>query len=124
MNCGKKIYDNDQIECYIGDNKLPVVESCKYLGVILDDKNDGNKIVMDKFNDVRKSSFSLSLFGMKPIGLNQFVKSFIYNTYCLPKMTYSLGIFDVSKSTCIQKMNTSQNNMIRFLINIPYKTHI
>ena len=48
------------IECDIGKNKLPAVKSYKYLGVMLNDKNDGNKKVINKFNHVRKCSFSLS----------------------------------------------------------------
>ena len=38
MNCGKKIYSNDQIDIFIDNNRLPAVEFCKYLGININEK--------------------------------------------------------------------------------------
>ena len=60
---------------------------------------------------------------MKPVGVNPFIKSYIYNTYCIPKLTYGMGIFKLSP-TQIKEINTKQNNIIRFMLGIPMKCHI
>ena len=66
---------------------------------MINEKNDGNCMILDRFNQVRKSFFSLNSFGMKPVGVNPFIKSFLYNTYCLPKLTYGMGIYSINKQT-------------------------
>ena len=60
---------------------------------------------------------------LKPPGVNPNIKAFIYNTYCLPKCTYGMGIFNLDKKT-IKSINVSQNNLFRYALNIPYKSHI
>ena len=85
--------------------------------------NDGNEPSILKFKTVEKCFFGLSGFGIKPPGLNPFVKAYIYNNYCLPKCTYGMGIFALNKST-INKINVSQNNLFRYCLGIPYKSHI
>ena len=60
---------------------------------------------------------------MKPPGLQPKVKSFLYNTYCKPMGTYGFGLMSL-KSKTIQQINISQNNLIRYTLGIPYKTHI
>jgi hypothetical protein len=123
MNCGYKIYENDQIQIRLGEKMLETKETCKYLGLLVNEDNDANKIVIDKFKSVRKSFFSLNSFGMKPRGLNPFIKSFLYNSYCLPKLTYGMGLYSINKQTR-QILNVNQNNLIRYMLDIHYKTHI
>ena len=60
---------------------------------------------------------------MKPPGVSPNIKAFIYNTYCLPKCTCRTGIFNLTKKT-IKSINVSQNNLFRYALNIPYKSHI
>jgi hypothetical protein len=93
MNCGFKLYENNQIEIRIDGKLLETKDSCKYLGLMMNEKNDGNCMILDRFNQVRKSFFSLNSFGIKPVGVNTFIKSFLYNTYYLPKLTYGMGIY-------------------------------
>ena len=37
--------------------------------------------------------------------------------------TYALGLMSINKQT-IQNLNIMQNNLIRYTLGIPYKTHI
>ena len=60
MNCGFKLYENDQIEIKIGGKLLETKDTCKYLGLILNETNDGNIMILDRFNLVRKSFFLLT----------------------------------------------------------------
>ena len=123
MNCGFKLYENDQIEIKIGGKLLETKDTCKYLGLILNETNDGNIMILDRFNLVRKSFFSLNSFGMKPVGVNPFIKSFIYNTFCLPKLTYGMGLYALKRET-LNLLNVSQNNLVRYMLGIPYRSHI
>jgi adenine-specific DNA methylase len=93
------------------------------LGLIINKNNDGNEVTLSKYKTVERCFFSLNGFGMKPPGVNPGIKAFIYNTYCLPKCTYGMGIFNLKKKT-IKSINVSQNNLFRYALNIPYKTHI
>ena len=123
INCGFKLYKDDDIDLFISINKLPVVSESKYLGLMLNKFNDGNEPSLMKYRLVEKCFFGLNGFGIKPPGLNPFIKAFIYNNYCLPKCTYGMGIFQLNKST-LHKINVSQNNLFRYCLGIPYKSHI
>jgi hypothetical protein len=81
-------------------NKIEIKkDSCKYLGLMLNENNDGNCMILERFNQVKKSFFSLNSFGMKPVGVNPFIETFLYNTYCLPKLTYGMGLYNINKQT-------------------------
>ncbi len=123
INAGFKMYNDNDIYLFINHNKLNVVEESKYLGLIINKTNDGNEVTLSKYKTVERCFFSLNGFGMKPPGVNPGIKAFIYNTYCLPKCTYGMGIFNLKKKT-IKSINVSQNNLFRYALNIPYKTHI
>jgi hypothetical protein len=123
MNCGYKLYENNQIMMKIGDTILETKDTCKYLGITLNENNDGNRMAIDRSNQVRKSFFSLNSFGMKPVGVNPFIKAFLYNTYCLPKLTYGMGIYTLKRQT-INILNINQNNLVRYMLGIPYRSHI
>ena len=43
INCGTKIYRDEEINLEMNGEKLPVVNVCKYLGVEINDKNDDNE---------------------------------------------------------------------------------
>ena len=64
MNCGFKLYENSQIKIRLGDNILKTKDTCKYLGLILNENNDGNGMVIERFNQVRRRFVSLKSFGM------------------------------------------------------------
>ncbi len=86
MNCGFKLNENNQIEIKIDGKLLETKNACKYLGLIITEKNDEHFMMLERFNQVRKSIFSLNSFGMKPVGVNLFIKSFFCNTNCLPNI--------------------------------------
>ncbi len=57
MNCGYKLYKNNQIMIKIGDKILETKDTCKYLGITLNENNDGNRKAIERSNQVRKSFF-------------------------------------------------------------------
>jgi hypothetical protein len=57
------------------------------------------------------------------LGVNTFIKAFLYNTYCLPKLTYGMGIYTLKRQT-INILNINQNNLVRYMLGIPYRSHI
>ena len=81
LNCGYKIYEINQVEIKINGELLETKDTCKYLGLMINEKNDGNCMILERFTQVRKSFFSLNSFGMKPVGVNPFIKLFLYGTY-------------------------------------------
>ena len=123
MNCGSKLYSDDQIVVTMGNSRMPVVEVNKYLGIKIDNLNSDDVQVVEKFKKVQNCFYSLGSFGIKPPGLNPRVKAFLYNSYCQPVGTYALGLMQIKNKT-INQLNIMQNNMLRFALGIPFKTHI
>jgi hypothetical protein len=123
MNVGYKVLNNDQIKIKIDNVLLPVVNECKYLGLKIREDNEDDNFLMEKFRNIQKCAYSLNSYGLKPIGVNPEIKSFIYNTYCQPVGNYGLGILNLKKKT-INQANIIQNNLIRYMMDIPYKSHI
>ncbi len=123
MNVGYKVLNNEQIKIKIDNVLQPVVNECKYLGLKIREDNEDDNFLMEKFRNIQKCAYSLNSYGLKPIGVNPEIKSFIYNTYCQPVGNYGLGILNLKKKT-INQANIIQNNLIRYMKDIPYKSHI
>jgi hypothetical protein len=60
------MYNDNDINLFINHNKLNVVEESKYLGLIINKNNDGNKVTLSKYKIVERCFFSSNGFGMKP----------------------------------------------------------
>ena len=99
-------------------------QSMKILGYLFTKKYyDSSDHLKMKFEKVRKSFFTLNKFGMRPDGLNIFLQSFIYKTYCLSQMTYCLEIMSINNKT-ISDLDIMQNSLIRYLLNLSRYSHI
>jgi hypothetical protein len=123
MNIGYQMIKNEDIKIKINDRVLPVVSECKYLGLKITEKNEDDNYLVEKFRNIQRCVYSLNSYGLKPTGVNPRVKSFIYNTYCQPVGSYGIGLINVKKKT-INQVNIVQNNLIRYMLDIPYKSHI
>jgi hypothetical protein len=123
INCGRHIYEDDEIDIMMNGEKLAVVSVCKYLGMEINNENDDNKQMMKNVGKIQKCFYGLSSFGIKPPGLQPEIKAFLYNTYCKPMGTYGMGLLKLKPKT-LQQINISQNNLMRYSLGIPYKTHI
>ena len=123
MNLGHKIVNNEDIKIKINDKILPVVNECKYLGLNINENNEDDEFLISKFKNVQKCVYSLNSYGLKPTGVNPIIKSFMYNTYCQPVGTYGIGLLNLKKKT-INHVNIMQNNLIRHMMDIPFKSHI
>ena len=122
INSGYKLYRDEDINIFLKDTKLEVVKECKYLGIYVNEENDGNDAMLIKFSGVEKAFFSLNSFGIRPPGVNPTTKAFIYNNLCLPKCSYGMGIYNLTKNTR-NRLNVKQNNIFRYALGIPYKSH-
>ena len=54
---------------------------------------------------------------MKPNGLNPFLQAFLFNSFCLSKLTYAIEIMSVSDKT-LNNLNVMQNNLTRYLLEL------
>ena len=107
----------------IGDNfilsgqALSISDSIKYLGIELNNELDCDSVMKTKFKKVQSSIFSLSFIGLKPYGINPYLQSFIYKTFCLSQFTYGLETTFLQKSTR-DYLNVCQNNLIRQIVGL------
>ena len=103
---------------------LEFKNNMKILGHVFNSNDlNENEYLIEKFAKVRRSFFSLNAFGLKPGGLNLFCQSFIYNTFCLSKLTYSMEIMSVNVKT-INCLNVMQNNLLRYLLQMSNHNHL
>ena len=56
-------------------------------------------------------------------GIQPHEKAFLYKNFCLPKSTYALDTLSITKDT-INRINISQNNLIRQTLGIHKYSHI
>jgi hypothetical protein len=123
LNCGHQIVKDEDIEIKMDGVNLPVVKASKYLGININKENDDDKQILEKFQKVQKCFYGLSSFGIKPPGINPKSKAFLFNTFCKPVGTYGIGLMKLKNNT-LQQMNIIQNNLMRYTLGIPYRTHI
>ena len=62
INCGFRLYKNSQIQIRLGDKILETKDTCKYLGLILNENNDGNRMKIESTCQPRRSFFSFNSF--------------------------------------------------------------
>ena len=106
-------------------NKAPIkmVETIKYLGIVINNSFDFDLITREKFKNVQKSIFNLTYLGLTPKGVSPFLKSFLYKTYCLSTFTYALETTTLKAATR-DFFNICQNNIIRQIIGLNKFSHI
>jgi hypothetical protein len=102
INCSGNITKDEDINIKMNDVRIPVVTECKYLGLIINNKNDDNNQILQKYCKVQQRYFSLSSFGIKPPGIKPTCKSFLFNTYCKPIGTYGMGVMKLKSNTLQQ----------------------
>lgn len=102
---------------------LPKTNKIEYLGVEIDNNLDFDLGSINKFKNVRKSIFSLSFLGLKPLGISPTLQSFLYKTFCLSQFTYALETTTLKKKTR-DYLGVCQNNLIRQIIGLKKFCHI
>jgi hypothetical protein len=120
----KYLLDNS-FECnlFLNGVKIKRVNSITYLGYKLNYNLNCNEDVLEKFKIVRTNLFSLYTLGMRPNGLNPFVQSFIYKTFCLSKFLYGLEVTSLNKTT-LKALNVEQNTLVRYMIGLHKNCHM
>jgi hypothetical protein len=116
---------NNSFDCSLSLSNIKIkrVDSINYLGYKLNYNLDCNQEVMESFKIVKNSFFSLYTLGMRPNGLNPFVQSFIYKTFCLSKFLYGLEVTSLNKTT-LKNLNVEQNMLIRYAIGLHKNCHM
>ena len=102
---------------------LSFTNSIKYLGIEFNKDLNFSNFFINKFQSVSNSYFSLNSFGFKPGGINPFLQSFVYKSFCISRLLYGLEIFFINKTT-INRMNLCQNNIIRFITGLSKNSHV
>jgi hypothetical protein len=76
VNFGRKIFKN--VNLTVNGTKIDHVKDLKILGYWFNESLNNNNYLVENFTMVRKSFFSLNMFGMKPYGLILFLQAFLY----------------------------------------------
>jgi hypothetical protein len=95
----------------------------KYLGIEFNKDLNFSNFFINKFQSVSNSYFSLNSFGFKPAGINPFLQSFVYKSFCISRLLYGLEIIGLNKKT-INCLNMKQNNIIRYMTGLSKNSHV
>jgi hypothetical protein len=68
INCGTKLYKDDEIDIKMNGLRKPVVEMSKYLGVEINKTNEENAQIINEFRNVQKGYYGLGSYEIKPPG--------------------------------------------------------
>lgn len=98
-------------------------DKIKYLGIEINQALDFDLCAIEKFKNVSKQILTLSHLGITPKGVSPNLKSFLYKTFCLSQFTYALETSTLKKATC-DRLNVSQNNLVRQFIGLNKHCHI
>ena len=112
---------NAQIKLTINNSVIPVKKEITYLGIQINEDNNYIENTLKKFGEVRTSYFSLYKYGIQPIGLNPITKARIYNSYCIPKFTYAIGLRNICPQL-LRDIEVLQNNIIRGTLSLHKRT--
>ena len=94
-------------------------ESCKYLGVILDDKLSFDQHITQLSKDLVKI---ISAFKIVRDWVPRREKMKLYYAYFHSKLQYGLEIYGSSANKCIRKLEVLQHKAIKALFNLDYLT--
>ena len=103
--------------------KLELVEVIKFLGISFNYKLDFSKFILDKFQSVRNSFFSLNACGLRPHGINPHLQSYFYKTFCLSKLVYGLEFMNLNNSN-IKNLDLQQNSLIKYMLGLSKYSHV
>ena len=118
---GTRKYDNSIF--LLNNSKINYTDKFKYLGLTFSPDLNMSEFFIEKFQIVKKSFFSLNSFGFKCNGVNPFLQSFIYKSFCISRILYGFEIMTINKKT-LKKLNIAQNDLVRYMTGLSRKSHI
>jgi hypothetical protein len=118
---GSRKYDNSIF--LLNNSKINYTDKFKYLGLTFSPDLNMSEFFIDKFQNVKKSFFSLNSFGFKYNGVNPFLQSFVYKSFCISRILYGFEIMHINKKT-LKKLNIDQNALIRYMTGLSRNSHI
>ncbi len=106
----------------IKNHKIIWKDSVKYLGLLLDKRLTFNKhveYIINKVNIVVKCMYSLL---HRKSALNIKNKLLLYKVGIRPILTYGAPVFSKAAKTHLQKIQITQNKILKMILNAPWRT--
>ena len=107
----------------LNNSQLNFTEKFKYLGLIFTPFLNMSSFFIDKFQSVKNSFFSLNSFGFRSNGVNPFLQTFVYKSFCISRILYGFEIMTINKNT-LKHLNVAQNDLIRYMTGLSRNSHI
>ena len=118
---GTRKYDNSIF--LLNNSKSNYIDNFRYLGLTFSPDLNMVEFFIDKFQNVKMSFFSLNSFGFNYDGVNPFLQSFVYKSFCISRILYGFEIMNINKKT-LKKLNIDQNALIRYMTGLSRNSHI
>ena len=118
---GSRKYDNSIF--ILNNQKISYTDKFKYLGISFSRDLNMSEFFIEKFQNVKKSFFSLNSFGFKSNGVSPFLQSFVYKSFCISRILNGCEIMSINKKS-LKTMNIAQNDLIRYMTGLSRNSHI
>ena len=120
--CGRKLFDvNRSLNLFMCNQRLSRVSSCKFLGIVIDEKLTWSLHV----NHIKTKIF-------KFIGIFYKIRSWIpveclkmlYFSFIYPHLLYGIEIYANCSHTTLQSLHVLNNRILRVLLNKPVRSPV
>lgn len=121
MFIGKKTVNRTTPVIHINSEYIEIVNSFKYLGIIIDNKLNFHEHIQHIIKQIAKK---IGVLYRASKQLTKHAIQTIYNTIIKPHFQYCSTILFLCTNTDIRKLQVQQNKVMRLILKCPYDTHI
>jgi hypothetical protein len=97
------------------------VKEIKYLGFHINEEFESLQHLQIKSKALMRRSYSLYNIGFLSIGLKVETKSFVYETYCRPTVTYGLDLLDLDEKV-LKSLRTDEGILLKRILVVPKRS--
>ena len=107
---------------YLNDCCIATVDCLDVLGVKFNSSVNSNDHILQRIRTCQRSMFSVQELGMTYPGLSTEVKAYIWNTMCLPTLTYGCAALNVSNYN-VDALSSCQGKCIKRSLGLSNRAH-
>ncbi|CAF0919426.1 unnamed protein product [Brachionus calyciflorus] len=117
---GNKKWRTQKVKLYMHEKEIESIEKIKYLGVIVNSKNNNEDHIQQRIKNTMRSLNSIKTLGIDDERLKLKTKIQFYKTYCRPVLTYGCEALKMN-NIHLRKMKTTEGTIIKRILRLNKK---
>ena len=111
-----KTHQESEPNLYLYNQRIPVEEEVKFLGIILDKKLNWKPQINSLCSQVAKRCNLLKILSKKKSGIRNSILKTIYKALIRSKLDYGSILYNSASKNLINKIEVAQNNALRTIL--------